>query len=174
MLMLLAAAAEFAMGRKLWGAGGTPGIWSGDIWSEHNSQFLFDPYTLTHVTQGVVLYGILALALKRVPAGTRLLLAAAVESGWEVLENSAPVIERYRTATISPNYYGDSVVNSMCDILACILGFLLAARLPRRVTILGVIALEILLLVWTRDNLALNILMLIRPSQAIRMWQLGK
>jgi hypothetical protein len=173
-LMLLGAVAEFLMGRKLWGIGGKPGVWSGDIWSEHNSQYLFDPYTLTHITHGVLLYGILLVALKRVPVNIRLLLAVAIESSWEVLENSAAVIERYRTETISLNYYGDSVVNSMCDILACILGFLLASRLPKRVTIIGAIALEILLLIWTRDNLALNILMLIRPSQAIRMWQLGK
>ena len=172
--MLIGAAAEFAMGRKLWGIGGVPGIWSGDIWSEHNSQYLFDPYTLTHVTHGVLLYGILVLALRHVPISLRLILATVIESGWEVLENSSSVIERYRTETISLNYYGDSVVNSMCDILACVLGFFLVSRLPGRVTVIGTIALEVLLLVWTRDNLALNILMLIHPSHAIRTWQLGR
>jgi hypothetical protein len=103
-----------------------------------------------------------------------LLLAVVIESGWEVMENSAPVIDRYRTETVSLNYYGDSVMNSMCDIVACIVGFLLASRLPKRMALAGTVVLEILLLVWTRDNLTLNILMLLRPSQAIRMWQLAK
>ena len=161
-VILLGAAAEFAMGRRLWGVGGTPGFWSGDIWSEHNSQFLFDPYVFTHVTHGVLFYAL---------AGNRLLVAVGLETAWEVLENSPLVIERYRAETISLNYYGDSVANSVSDILACISGFLLARQLPKRVTIFGTIALEILLLIWIRDNLTLNIIMLIRPLDAIRTWQ---
>ena len=171
-LMILSAVSEFSMGRKLWGISGTPGLWSGDIWSEHNSQFVADPYTLTHITHGVLFYGLFTLAFRSVPVSTRLMLGVAAESSWEALENSTPIIERYRAETISLNYYGDSIVNSMGDIVACILGFLLASRLPKRMTIVGAIALEILLLFWTRDNLALNILMLIRPSRAIRVWQL--
>jgi len=173
LLMFAAAILEFWMGRKLWGSSGVPGLWSGDIWSSHNSQFLFDPYTFTHITHGVLLYALLSLACKRLPVHTRLLLAAGLESAWEVLENTNMVIERYRTETISLNYYGDSVVNSMGDILACLLGFTLASRLPRRVSIVGTVALEILLVLWTRDNLALNLVMLVHPSRAIRLWQLG-
>ena len=173
-LMILAAASEFSMGRKPWGVGGTPGLWSGDIWSEHNSQYLADPYSFTHVTHGVVFYGLLSLASKTLPASTRLILAVGAESAWEVLENTDMVINRYRAETISLNYYGDSIVNSMADILACILGFVLASRFPRRVTVIGTIVLEIVLVLWIRDNLSLNILMLLRPSHAVRMWQLGK
>ena len=162
------------MGRSTWGVGGTPGFWSGDINSSHNSQFLFDPYTLTHVIHGVLLYALVALVLPRASLPSRLLIATALESGWEILENTSFIIDRYRAETISLNYYGDSIVNSLGDILACILGVLLASRLPKRVTIIGVIAIEIVLLVWTRDNLTLNIIMLIHPSQAIRAWQLAR
>jgi hypothetical protein len=173
-LMLAAAAAEFWMGRRLWGTGGKVGLWSGDVWSGHNSQFLIDPYTFTHITHGVLFYGLLAFAFKVLPLRTRLLMAVGMESAWEVLENTSMVIERYRADTISLNYYGDSIVNSMGDILACLLGFVLASRLPRRATVAGTVALEILLVLWTRDNLTLNLVMLIHPSRAIRVWQLGR
>jgi len=174
LMMGAAAVLEYWMGRQLWGASGVAGLWSGDIWSSHNSQFLFDPYTFTHITHGILLYGLLAVVAKALPISTRLLLAVALESAWEVLENTNVVIERYRAETISLNYYGDSIVNSMGDILACMLGFILAFRLPKRVSILGTVGLEILLLLWTRDNLALNLVMLIHPSRAIRSWQLGQ
>jgi len=170
--MVAAAAAELAMGRRIWGVGGIPGFWSGDIWSSHNSQFLFDPYTFTHITHGVLLYGLLSIVCRGLPVSTRLLIAVGVESTWEVLENTTMVIERYRAETISLNYYGDSIVNSMGDVLACVLGFTLASRMPKRVSVVGTVALEILLLLWTRDNLALNIVMLIHPSRAIQIWQL--
>ena len=174
LVMLTAAATELAMGRKVWGIGGTPGLWSGNIWSSHNSQFLFDPYTFTHITHGILLYAFLTLTFKTLPVSTRLLLAVGLESAWEVLENTTIVIERYRAETISLNYYGDSVMNSMGDILACMTGFVLASRLPKRVIILGAVGLELLLVVWTRDNLALNLVMLIHPSRTIRVWQLGQ
>jgi hypothetical protein len=173
-IVALMALVEFSMGRRLWGTGGEPGLWSGDIWSEHNSQFLSDPYSFTHVTHGVVFYGLLSLAGKRVPISFRLIAAVALEAGWEVMENSDTVIERYRKATISLNYFGDSIANSMSDVVMCVLGFLLASRLPRKFTIAATVIVEIVLLIWIRDNLTLNILMLIRPLDAIRVWQLGK
>jgi Protein of unknown function (DUF2585) len=174
LLMVTAATSELWIGRQLWGTSGIPGLWSGDIWSSHNSQFLADAYSFTHITHGVLLYALLSFVLKTGPPYTSLLVAVGLESFWEVIENTDTVIERYRTATISLNYYGDSIANSMGDILACILGFVLASRLPRRVVIAGTIALEILLLVWTRDNLTLNVIMLIHPTRALTLWQLGK
>ena len=173
-LIGLGAAAEFAMGRKLWGISGEPGIWSGDIESSHNSQFMFDPYTFSHLTHGVLWYGLLSLIAKRLPVGARFIAAVALECAWEVFENTDFVIQRYRAATISLNYYGDSVMNSMCDIGVSLVGFMLAAILPTRVTLLAVIALEIGLALWIRDSLLLNVLMLVRPVRAIRSWQLGK
>ena len=99
---------------------------------------------------------------------------AGLECGWEVLENTSFIIERYRAETISLNYFGDSIVNSLGDILACIAGVLLASRLPTRVAVIGVVVIEVLLVIWTRDNLTLNIIMLVHPSHVIRAWQLAR
>jgi hypothetical protein len=173
-ILAIAAAGESAMGRKLWGISGEPGIWSGDIYSSHNSQFLLDPYSLSHITHGVLLYGLLWLAARSSPLGLRALLAMAIESSWEVFENTDMVIQRYRAATISLHYYGDSIANSMCDILVCMAGFGLACILPTRMTVIGVIVLEIALALWIRDSLLLNIIMLVHPFALIRDWQLGK
>jgi len=119
-------------------------------------------------------YWLLWLVARKLPLGLRGVLAVALESGWEVFENSDMVIQRYRAATISLGYYGDSVLNSVGDILTAALGFTLAARLPTRVTVIGCILLEILLVLWIRDSLSLNILMLIHPFAAIKNWQLGR
>jgi uncharacterized protein DUF2585 len=169
-----AAAAEFAMGRKLWGISGEPGIWSGNIRSSHNSQFMTDPYTFSHLTHGALLYGLMWLGARGLPRRARFVLAMALECAWEVFENTDLVIQRYRAETISLNYYGDSVMNSMCDILAAAAGFIVAALLPARATLIAVIALEIALALWIRDSLLLNVLMLVRPIQAVRTWQLAK
>ncbi len=112
-ILALAAAIELAMGRKIWGISGQPGVWSGDVNSEHNSQYLTDPYSFSHLTHGILLYGLLWMVARKLPRGARALIAIALEAGWEVLENSNLVIERYRTATISLHYYGDSVMNSI-------------------------------------------------------------
>jgi len=172
-LMLAAASVEYRMGRRLWGVPNTPGIWSGDIWSKYNSQLVADPYSLTHVTHGIVFYGLSTLLLPKSSLETRLMVAVAAESAWEVLENSDAVIDRYRTGTISLEYFGDSIVNSMSDILFCIAGFFAASRLPKRVTIAGTVALEVILALWIRDNLTLNIIMLLFPIDAIKVWQMG-
>jgi hypothetical protein len=172
-IMGIAALAEHALGRRLWGVSGQPGLWSGEIESSHNSQYFADPYSFSHVTHGILLYGLLWLIAGRLPLRLRALLAVALESGWEVFENTDFVINRYRTATISLHYFGDSIVNSMGDIGFCVLGFLLAAMLPARVTIVLALMLEIGLAFWFRDSLALNIIMLIWPLRAIRNWQAG-
>jgi len=174
-IMLATAVIEHSMGRLSFCKCGTIALWSGNIWSNQNSQQLADPYTLSHILHGVLFYGLLWLALgKRVPAGMRLVLAVFIEAGWEILENSSFIIERYRAATISLDYYGDSIFNSMGDILAMSLGFELAHRLPARVSIIGAIAVDLLLLWWIRDNLTINIIMLVHPIEAIKQWQLMK
>ena len=121
------------MGRKIWGISGQPGIWSGDINSEHNSQYFADPYSFSHITHGILLYGLLWLTGRNLPVRIRALIVLAMEAGWEVLENSDMVINRCRAETISLHYYGDSVVNSMSDIMFCMMGFTLAYLLPTRI-----------------------------------------
>jgi hypothetical protein len=170
-ILALASSVELAMGRKIWGVSGQPGLWAGEVNSPHNSQYLTDPYSFCHLTHGILLYGLTWLLARRSPVRKRALIAMLLEAGWEMIENSSMVIDRYRTATISQHYYGDSVMNSMCDILTCMVGFMIAAVLPNRLTIVAVFVLEIGLALWIRDGLLLNIVMLIHPFAAIRAWQ---
>jgi hypothetical protein len=173
LLVIAVAGLELAMGRTAVYTRGPIRLWSGDINSAENSQQLFDPYSFTHVSHGVVFYALTRVALGPQRVMLRAIAAIAAEAAWEVYENTDTVINRYRTATIALGYYGDSVVNSVFDIVACGLGFVLAWKLPPRVTVAGVIVLEIALALAIRDNLTLNIVMLLHPVEAIRRWQLG-
>ena len=172
-IMALAASVELINGRKIWGISGQPGVWAGDVNSSHNSQYLTDPYTFSHITHGMLFYALTWLVARSLPVRVRALIALGVEAAWEIVENTDTIIQRYRAATISLHYYGDSVMNSMCDILACMVGFGLAYLLPRRVSIITVVVLEVALALWIRDGLILNIIMLIHPIPAIRSWQSG-
>ena len=172
-LMCTAGVLELAMGRPVKYRSGPVRLWSGDIKSDQNSQQFADPYTLTHFTHGAAFYGLTWLVMRPASGATRLLVATGVEAAWEVYENTDTVVERYRTETISLGYYGDSLINSAADILACIVGFLAAWRLPRASTITWVVVFELMLAFWIRDNLTLNILMLAYPINAIKAWQAG-
>ena len=163
-----------AQGRLWICACGTVRLWAGDIWSADNSQHLFDPYTFTHILHGFIFYGAFVLLLPRLPLAWRLCLALTVEAAWEVFENSATIIDRYRTVTLALGYTGDTIINSMTDILACAFGFWLARRLGPKKTILLFFATELFLLAWIRDGLLLNILMLLYPVPAIQAWQTGR
>ena len=162
---------ELRMGRLPFCKCGVIRPWSG-IWSNQNSQQFADPYTFTHILHGALIYALVWLiAGKRLPAGGRFVLAVFLESAWEVFENTDFIIQRYRDVTVSLNYYGDSVFNSIGDICAMMTGYFLASRLPVRITIAGGLLLDLFLLLWFRDSLALNILMLIYPVEGIRNWQ---
>jgi hypothetical protein len=172
LLLVLTAFQLRLQGRLWWCACGQLYPWSGDTWSSHNSQHLADPYLITHVLHGMVCYGLLAWALPRLSVAWRLFLAVVLEALWEVVENTEFIIQRYRSATASLDYLGDTVANSMGDILGFMLGFALARRVGWRVSVVLFIAAEVLLVLWIRDSLLLNVLMLIYPIDAIRTWQL--
>jgi Protein of unknown function (DUF2585) len=173
LVVALGAALLLAMGRPPAYQHGPVRLWSGDVQSDQNSQQLADPYTLTHVTHGILLFSLVGLVGRSLPTGTRGVVAIALECAWEVFENTDLVIQRYRATTVSLGYYGDSVLNTVGDVLAAAVGCLLAAWLPAWLLVLGVVLLEGILALWIRDNLTLNILMLLRPIEAIRRWQLG-
>ncbi len=174
-LGIIAAAALIllAMGQPLVCRCGTVRLWQGEVMSAENSQQLADWYSPSHLIHGVLFYGLLWLLARRRPLGLRALIALLIESGWEILENSPIIIERYRGATISLGYRGDSDINSVSDITFMLIGFALAARLPVAVSIALAILLELVVGYMIRDNLTLNIIMLIWPIEAIRTWQAG-
>ena len=172
-ILLAAAAIELAMGRHPICTCGTVDLWVGARDSPKTSQMLSDWYSLSHVVHGLLFYALLWLVLRRWSVGARFLAALLIEASWEVIENTPFIIDRYRAATISLDYYGDSIINSMSDIVAMMIGFAFAARVRWWVSAIAILVMEIGVALVIRDNLLLNILMLIHPFEAIKHWQAG-
>lgn len=178
-VVAIAVIALRAMGRVWWCACGAPTIWISDIWSSHCSQHLLDWYTFSHISHGLLffaglkaLHGFLPAAWRaRFAPGWWFLVAIVLEAGWEVLENTPWVIDRYRAQTASLNYNGDSIWNSLGDILSCATGFFIAWKIGVRWALVVFVAFELLTLYWIRDNLTLNVVMLLHPIEAIKAWQ---
>jgi hypothetical protein len=172
-IVCVTALLELAMGRTVTYRNGPIRPWVSEVHSDQNSQQISDWYTFSHIIHGALFYGVTHLTMGPASVGMRAAVALAIEATWESYENTDTVINRYRAATIALGYYGDSVLNSMSDILACMVGFLLASRLRWWWTVAWVLAAEVVVAMVIRDNLTLNIIMLIWPIEAIKRWQTG-
>ena len=170
-LILLFGLVLYFQGRPAWCEDGL-GLWTGAA-TGCTSQHLFDPYTLSHILHGVIFYWMLRPFAARYPLRQRMIGALVLEIGWEALENSPWVIERYRQHTAALGYYGDSIINSLADVLATILGFAVASRYSWKVSVAMFLVFELGMLYAARDNLTLNVLMLFFPIEAIKQWQLA-
>ena len=173
-IILLTTAWLLWIGREPWCKCGYVKLWHGQIVSAENSQHISDWYSPSHIIHGFLFFGLLWLLARRLSFGWRLAIATLVECAWEIVENSDAVIERYRSVTISLDYYGDSVLNTVCDVLAMMLGFWLAARLPVWVTVALIVLFEGVTMWIIRDGLALNVLMLVWPLDSVAQWQAGR
>jgi hypothetical protein len=171
-IVAVAAGVLYAMGRIPMCKCGTIKLWYGGRGDAEMSQHLTDWYSYSHVLHGIIFYWLLTIVAKgRLSVAARMVLAMGIEAGWEIFENTPFIINRYRAQTVSRDYFGDSIVNSVGDMLSMLVGFLLASRLPAWITVFLLIATEVLLLALIRDNLTLNVIMLIHPVDWIRQWQ---
>jgi hypothetical protein len=168
---VVTAGVELWMGRLALGPDGRIGLWEGNIWSNEQSQRFADPYSFSHTIHGMLFYAFLWLVARRLPVRQRFICALILEGAWEILENSPIIINRYREVTIALGYVGDSVLNSVSDLFFAGLGFAFAWRARVWVTVAVILAMEAGTALWVRDNLTLNIIMLVHPIDAIKAWQ---
>jgi hypothetical protein len=160
-----------AEGRMFLCACGQFAVWINDWCSSTTSQQLLDPYSITHILHGFLFFWLIAFLFRRTPGGWQLWLALLIESAWEVLENTPYVINKYRTETAALGYQGDTIVNSLGDLACALIGFLVARQLGVRRSLIVFLLIELVLILWIHDSLLLQILMLLRPIEAIKLWQ---
>lgn len=175
-ILVLQAVVLYDLGHPLICDCGYVKIWDNVIEGSENSQHIFDWYTLSHIIHGFIVYFLLWLAGLRKRGwsiGALFLMALLISAGWEMFENTQFVVARYQEATISSNYYGDSIINSLMDSVSMLFGFWLAWRLPVDMVIILAILMELTAAAVIHDNLILNIIMLAYPFQSILQWQTG-
>ncbi len=171
LIVSVVVAVELYIGRSVFGPDGKFGWWEGSATSSENSQRVADAYTFSHVIHGMVFYAFLWLIARRVPVKYRFVLALLMEAAWELFENSPFIINRYREGTIALGYIGDSILNSVSDIAMAGIGFLIARFFKTWMIVALILIMEVGCLFWIRDNLTLNIIMLVHPVESIRVWQ---
>ena len=171
LILIITGLVEFWVGRSLLGPDGMFGWWDGNVWGSENSQRVADAYSFSHIIHGILFYAFFWWIARRLPLKYRFVAALILEAGWEILENSPLVINRYRDATIAQGYVGDSILNSCSDVIMAALGFLIARYSKIWVSIVLIIIMEVGCLFWIRDNLTLNVIMLVSPVESIKVWQ---
>jgi hypothetical protein len=177
-LIILGTALQLHHQGRSWWCGCRSFFWTSDAWGSLTSQTFFDPYSFTHLMHGFMFAGILLLLVRFVirrnlSTSWRLVIALCAEGLWEILENTNTVIDRYRVTTAFLGYHGDTVLNSMGDILCCGVGVLIARKIGWLRSLPIFIVTEVILIFWIRDSLILELIMLIHPFEAIKTWQLG-
>ncbi|MDP2650294.1 MAG: DUF2585 family protein [bacterium] len=170
-VLVVQAAVLYAMGQLPICECGYVKLWHGVVFSPENSQHIADWYTLSHFVHGVAFYFLLWLAVPKMPVGLRFLLALGIEAAWELFENTDFIINRYRETALALDYFGDSIVNSVADTVAMIIGFIFAHRTGVWVSLTLILMLELLALYFIRDNLLLNVINLLHPLEFIQSWQ---
>jgi hypothetical protein len=172
LVLLLMVVSLRAEGRMFLCTCGHFALWTSDTCSSNTSQQLLDPYSFTHVLHGFLFFWLIALLFRRMTSGWQVWLALLLEGAWEIFENTPFVIDKYRTETAALGYTGDTIVNSFGDLLCAFAGFMIARKLGLRWSLIVFVLVELFLLVWIRDSLLLQILMLLRPVEAIKLWQI--
>ena len=172
LVLLLVVVSLRAEGRMFLCTCGHFAFWTSDTCSSNTSQQLLDPYSFTHVLHGFLFFWLIALLFRRLTASWQVSLALLLEGAWEVFENTRFVIDKYRTETAALGYTGDTIVNSFGDLMCALAGFMIARKLGLRWSLIVFVVVEIFLILWIRDSLLLQILMLVRPVEAIKLWQM--
>ncbi len=171
LVMVITGAIEYSTGRSLFGPDGRFGWWEPSVWSSENSQRVADAYSFSHIIHGMLFYAFLWWVARKVPMKYRFILAIIMEALWELLENSPIIIDRYRAVTIAQGYIGDSVLNSVSDIVMAGIGFVISWYYRFWTSVVLIILMELGCLFWVRDNLTLNVVMLAVPSESLKNWQ---
>jgi hypothetical protein len=160
-----------SFGQPLIAASGKVYFWSFAIGGPDTSQHISDWYSFSHFIHGILFFIAISYLFKKMPVGQKFLIATIIESAWEILENTPMIIDRYRQGALAAGYFGDSVLNSFCDILFMCLGFIFIQKFGWKVSLVVLIFFELLVLYFIRDNLTLNIIMLLYPFEGISAWQ---